>query len=257
MDIAKLKKIIEGALFAAERPLNMGDLLKLFESDVPEKKEMRDALEALREDYENRGIELKELASGFQFQVTPELSQWVQRLWEEKPARYSRAFLETLALVAYRQPLTRGEISEVRGVTVSPNIMRTLIEHEWIHVVGYRDVPGKPGLYATTKKFLDDFGLKSLKELPDLPEIEALLQVSENNKQLELSDVEEPNDAEIVESLEPADLLVESEESQMIENDFSDDEASLEEAEEDYVDEAVSNFSSSDIEPEELCEENG
>lgn len=175
-DLKQLHRIIEGALFASSEPLSIERIAALFaeEAEKPDKKDIRQALQDLIQDYAERGVELKELASGYQFQVKADLAKWIKRLWEERPPRYSRALLETLVLVAYRQPITRGEIEEVRGVTVSTNIMKTLLDREWIKVVGHRDVPGKPGLYATTKAFLDYFGLKSLEDLPPLAEVRDL-----------------------------------------------------------------------------------
>ncbi|HET7569706.1 MAG TPA: SMC-Scp complex subunit ScpB [Gammaproteobacteria bacterium] len=167
-----LKHVIEAALLVAGRPLNLDALLGLFdEIERPERSEMRAALDELAEDFANRGIELKETASGFRIQVRASVSERVSRLFEERPQRYSRALLETLALIAYRQPLTRGEIEDVRGVSVSSNIMKTLQDRGWVRVVGHRDVPGRPALYATTREFLDYFGLKSLDELPTLAEL--------------------------------------------------------------------------------------
>ncbi|MGD9107582.1 MAG: SMC-Scp complex subunit ScpB [Gammaproteobacteria bacterium] len=175
-DLKQLHRIIEGALFASNEPLSVERIVALFanEAERPDKKEIRQALQDLIENYAEHGVELKELASGYQFQVKADLAKWIKRLWEERPPRYSRALLETLVLVAYRQPITRGEIEEVRGVTVSTSIMKTLLEREWVKVVGHRDVPGKPGLYATTKAFLDYFGLKSLEDLPPLAEVRDL-----------------------------------------------------------------------------------
>lgn len=167
-----LQRIVEGALFAAGEALSIDRILSLFEEpDLPEKQEIINALQALQSACEGRGYELIEVASGWRFQVTPELAPWVNRLWEEKPQRYSRALLETLALIAYRQPITRSDIEEVRGVAVSTQIIKTLAEREWIKVVGHRDVPGRPALFATTRQFLDYFGLKSLEELPTLGEL--------------------------------------------------------------------------------------
>jgi segregation and condensation protein B len=175
-----LKKIIEGALFAAGQPMNLEQLGFLFEEDErPDNASLRATLEALVADYEGRGIELKEVASGFRFQVRQETGPWVSRLWEDKPSRYSRALLETLALIAYRQPITRSEIEEVRGVAVSSHIIKTLIEREWIRVAGHRDVPGRPALFATTRDFLDSFNLKNLAELPSLSEIRDLDRINE------------------------------------------------------------------------------
>ncbi|MCF7981308.1 MAG: SMC-Scp complex subunit ScpB [Pseudomonadales bacterium] len=171
----QLKRIIEGALLAAGEPLSVERLGLLFaENERPPHPEIRSALKEMMEDYQGRGFELKEVANGWRFQVCQDLGVWVSRLWEEKPARYSRALLETLALIAYRQPVTRGEIEEVRGVSVSSNIIRTLLEREWVRVVGHRDVPGRPAMYATTKIFLDYFNLKTLSELPSLAEIRDL-----------------------------------------------------------------------------------
>jgi len=168
-----IKKVIEAALLASGKPLNIDRLMHLFaEGDFqPEKSDIRKALSEIGDDCENRGIELKEIASGFRLQVREDMAPWVSRLWEEKPQRYTRALLETLALIAYRQPATRGEIENVRGVAVSSNIIKTLTEREWIKVVGHRDVPGKPAMYGTTKQFLDYFNLKSLDELPSLAEL--------------------------------------------------------------------------------------
>ncbi len=172
MDPDRLKNIVEAALLAAGEPLNLDQLQRLFtEQEAPAREALRDALKQLAEDYEGRGIEIKEVGSGFRIQTRGEMSEWVSRLWEERPPRYSRALLETLALIAYRQPITRGEIEEIRGVSVSTNIVRTLLEREWVRVVGHRDVPGKPAMYGTTKQFLDYFNIKNLNELPTLAEI--------------------------------------------------------------------------------------
>lgn len=172
MDPAQLKNIIEAALLAAGEPLNLDQLQRLFpEAEAPARDELRTALKQLEEDYTGRGIEIKEVGSGFRIQTRGEMSEWVSRLWEERPPRYSRALLETIALIAYRQPITRGEIEEIRGVSVSTNIVKTLLEREWVRVVGHRDVPGKPAMYGTTRQFLDYFNLKNLNELPSLAEI--------------------------------------------------------------------------------------
>ncbi len=180
IDPGKLKQIVEAALMAADEPLTVDQLTRLFahgELDSEEgRAQIRDTLQALEAEAEGRGYELKRVASGYRYQVRHELAEWVSRLWEEKPPRYSRALLETLALVAYKQPVTRGDIEEVRGVAVSQNIMRTLLERGWIRVVGQREVPGKPSLYGTTKAFLDYFNLKSLDQLPPLAEIRALIE---------------------------------------------------------------------------------
>lgn len=168
----ELHCIIEALLLAAGEPLSVARIAAAFEDgEAPSATEISQALETLQSDLADRGIELVEVASGFRLQTRPELGQWVQRLWEERPQRYSRALLETLALIAYRQPITRGEIEEVRGVSVSSSIIRTLQEREWVRVVGHRDVPGKPALFGTTKAFLDYFQLKTLDDLPTLTEI--------------------------------------------------------------------------------------
>lgn len=169
----KLEPLLEALLLAAGKPLREEDLLAIFsEEERPSKEILRQALKDLQESYESRGIRLVEIASGYQFQIQTEWAPWVARLWEEKAPRYSRALLETLALIAYRQPITRGEIEEIRGVSISQSIFKTLLEdRDWIRVVGHKEVPGKPALYATTKLFLDYFGLKTLEELPSLPDV--------------------------------------------------------------------------------------
>ncbi len=179
MDLDKIKSILEAALMAADEPLTTDRLVKLFKrGEVPldELREaVKEALTVLDEECEGRGYELKRVASGYRYQVRQEYSEWVSRLWEEKPPRYSRALMETLALIVYKQPVTRGDVEQVRGVAVSQNILRTLLERGWIRVVGTRDVPGKPAMYGTTKAFLDYFNLKSLSELPPLDEIRSML----------------------------------------------------------------------------------
>ena len=166
-----LKSILEGVLMAADEPLNVATLASLFaDEERPSNAEIGTALSELQDDYAERGIELREVASGFRIQVREDVNTWVSRLWEERPQRYSRALLETLALIAYRQPITRGDIEEVRGVSVRSSIIRTLQEREWIRVVGHRVVPGKPALFGTTRAFLDYFGLCSLDDLPSLAE---------------------------------------------------------------------------------------
>ncbi len=174
MSQEKLKNIIEAALMVSTQPLSVARILSLFETDQtmePERDDILKAIEALQNDYQERGIELAEVASGFRFQARNEYAQWVNHLFDERPPRYSRALLETLAIIAYRQPITRGEIEEIRGVSVSSTIVKTLQEREWIKVVGHRDVPGKPSLLATTKSFLDYFNLKKLSDLPSLEDI--------------------------------------------------------------------------------------
>jgi segregation and condensation protein B len=167
-----LKSILEAVLLASGEPLSLSLLASVFaDEERPSNQDISSALEELADDYAERGMELKEVASGFRIQVREDTNPWVARLWEERPQRYSRALLETLALIAYRQPITRGDIEEVRGVSVRTNIIRTLQEREWIRVVGHRDVPGKPALFGTTKAFLDYFNLSSLDDLPSLAEI--------------------------------------------------------------------------------------
>jgi segregation and condensation protein B len=167
-----LRNVIEAALLAAGRPLSVAELIEIFDArEQPAADEVRAVLEALESDYADRGIELREVASGFRIQIRHTLTDAVSRLWQERPQRYSRALLETLALIAYRQPVTRAEIEAVRGVTVNPNIVRTLLERNWIRVVGHREVPGHPELLGTTREFLDYFNLKSLDELPSLAEL--------------------------------------------------------------------------------------
>jgi segregation and condensation protein B len=168
----QLQQILEAALLAAGQPLSMAQLSALFtDEERPPKGEISRALDQLANDCTDRGVELKKVASGYRFQVKQDFNEWVSRMWKERPQRYSRALLETIALIAYRQPITRGEIESVRGVSVSTNIIRTLQEREWIRVVGHRDVPGKPALFGTTSTFLDSFGLNNLDELPTLAEI--------------------------------------------------------------------------------------
>lgn len=182
MDQDLIKRIVEAALLAAGQPLTVAQLYGLFpDEQVAPADSVEKALQDLREDCAARGIELVEVASGFRFQISNEVQPWVARLWTERQTRYTRATLETLALIAYRQPTTRGEIEQIRGVAVNTNIVKLLEEREWIRVVGYRDVPGKPALFGTTKHFLDYFNLKSLDQLPplaelhDIPELEPQL----------------------------------------------------------------------------------
>src|SRR5690348_4805438 len=180
-----LRNVIEAALLAAGRPLQQAELIQLFDENArPSGEQLRAAIDALAAEYAERGIELKETAGGVRIQVRRELAGEVSRLWPERPARYSRALLETLALIAYRQPITRGEIEGVRGVAVNPNIIKTLLERNWVRVVGQRDVPGRPELLGTTKDFLDYFGLRSLDELPPLAELKAMGDI---NLQLDLA----------------------------------------------------------------------
>ena len=186
IDETLLRQIIEGLLMASGKPLSVAALSELFvEAERPSNDQIRAALAQIALDCEGRGFELKEVASGFRFQVRQHLSPWIARLSEEKPQRYTRALLETLGLIAYRQPITRGDIEEIRGVAVSSTIIRTLLDREWIRVVGHRDVPGRPAMFATTRHFLDYFNLKSLQELPPLSEIRDLDQL---NPELDLGD---------------------------------------------------------------------
>ena len=186
MDQALINRIVEGALLASSQPLTLAQLQELFPEEQPAPPgSVERALEVLREACDGRGVELVEVASGFRYQVTREVHGWVSRLWTERKTRYTRATLETLALIAYRQPITRGEIEQVRGVAVSSNIIQALEEREWIRVVGHRDVPGKPALFGTTRGFLDYFGLKRLDELPPLSE---LRDIGELEPQLPLGD---------------------------------------------------------------------
>ena len=172
MDSTEIKHFIEAALLAAGRPLNIDQLKGLFDGRMaPEKSEIRQAITTLNEEYEDRGIIVSEVASGFRMQVKAVMADRLQKLWEERPPRYSRALFETLALIAYRQPITRGEIEEVRGVSVSSNIVRSMLERDWVRVVGHRDVPGRPAMFGTTKVFLDYFGLKKLDDLPPLADL--------------------------------------------------------------------------------------
>src|SRR5213076_1995986 len=195
MSDSYLRNVIEAALLAAGAPRPVAELTRLFdESARPSVQQVRAVVAALAEEYSGRGIELKETAGGFRIQVRRELAGEISRLWPERASRYSRALLETLALIAYRQPVTRAEIEAVRGVAVNPNIIRTLIERNWVRVVGHRNVPGHPELLGTTREFLDYFGLKSLDELPPLAELKA---ISDVNLQLGLAEEENPEDDEL------------------------------------------------------------
>ena len=202
MDATEIKYFVEAALLAAGRPLSLDQIIGLFDGRMaPEKAEIRRAIEALNADYEERGIMVSEVASGFRMQIKAAMSDRLQKLWEERPPRYSRALFETLALIAYRQPITRGDIEEIRGVSVSSNIVRQLLERDWVRVVGHRDVPGRPAMFGTTKAFLDYFSLKKLDDLPplaDLSDWESL------RVQLNLPDVEDNLEAGVERSVESA-----------------------------------------------------
>jgi len=168
-----LSLIIEALLFSSSRPLNEKEILSAFDlRSPPTSNEIKEALKSIEEKYSENSIELVKVASGYRLRIRQEYSPWVAKLWEAKPQKYSRALLETLALIAYKQPITRGEIEEVRGVSVSSQIIRTLLDRSWIKVVGHRDVPGRPALFSTTKDFLDDLNLSKLSDLPELPEIQ-------------------------------------------------------------------------------------
>jgi segregation and condensation protein B len=231
-DLALVKRIFEGALMAAERPLQRRDLTELFDDlETPADALIDQALVELDSDCEARGYELKRVASGYRYQVKQDLSRWVNKLWQERAPRYSRALLETMSLVAYRQPITRGEIEQIRGVAVSTQIIKTLLEREWIKSVGYRDAPGRPAIYATTRQFLDYFNLKSLDQLPPLAEIRDLNTISrELNIELPVEEIkpanDESNEADIVDlpvtpAVENADETVVDAEA--VDNDAADD----------------------------------
>lgn len=185
---AKTKRIVEAIIFAAKRPLTAKQVQQVFpELEQPELAEIQAAIAAITEDYSGRPIELKCVASGYRFQVKADLSRWVARLFEEKPPKYSRALLETLAIIAYKQPVTRGDIEDIRGVSVSSNIIQTLLEREWVRVIGHKEVPGRPGLYGTTKQFLDYFNLTSLHELPTLQELHPLDKLADNTQPMQVT----------------------------------------------------------------------
>jgi len=201
MENEKLKPVLEALLAAADRPLSVNSIFDLFTGDLeqPSKDEIRQAILELIEKYAHGGLELKQVASGFRLQVKPAYEVWVARLWDQKPPRYSRALMETLALIAYRQPITRGEIEDIRGVGVSTSIIRTLQEREWVKPLGHKDVPGRPTLYGTTREFLDYFNMKSLNELPTLAEIRDLDQY---NPGLAFSDVRQTTFSQTAELIE-------------------------------------------------------
>ena len=175
--IDNLENIVEALLFSSSRPLNEKEILQTFEEkDYISLSDIKSALNDIKEKYKDNAFELVKVASGYRLRIKQDYTPWVSKLWESKPQKYSRALLETLALIAYKQPITRGEIEEVRGVSVSSQIIRTLLDRSWIKIVGHRDVPGKPALFSTTKEFLDDLNLSKLSELPELPEIQNIPQ---------------------------------------------------------------------------------
>ena len=181
----KIKRIVEAILFVAKRPMTAKQIQQVFpELEQPELQDVQAAIETIIEDYHSRPIELKQVASGYRFQIKQDLSHWVSRLLEEKPPKYSRALLETLAIIAYRQPVTRADIEDIRGVSVSSSIIQTLLEREWVRVVAHKEVPGRPGLYGTTKQFLDYFNITSLNQLPTLQDIKHLDEPIDNTQQL-------------------------------------------------------------------------
>lgn len=233
MDEKLLKNIIESAMLAAGGPLSIDQLKALFGDDNgPDKKEIREVINALQAEYAERGIEIREVASGFRIQVRESMGQWLGKLWEDRPPRYTRALMETLAIVAYRQPVTRGDIEEIRGVAVSTNIIRTLLERDWIKVVGHRDVPGKPAMFSTTRFFLDYFGLKKLDDLPPLAELAALepieVQLDLGTADQELTEEEQQvvavqDEAVAIDDTDTLDESVGSESEPWIDDDFDDD----------------------------------
>jgi segregation and condensation protein B len=223
----QLKQILEAALLAAGQPLSHAQLGALFsDEERPPAGEISRALEQLSNDCANRGVELKKVASGYRLQVKQDLNEWVSRLWKERPQRYSRALLETMALIAYRQPITRGEIESVRGVSVSTNIIRTLQEREWIRVVGHRDVPGKPALFGTTKTCLDSFDLQNLDDLPTLAEIRDMENL-EPELQLEpvppAADVRDPEHEASNESTDDSEIDDDQDQEMATDEDFTDE----------------------------------
>jgi segregation and condensation protein B len=207
----ELKRIIEALLFASNKAMSVKQLQQVFpELEQPEADDIQSAVEQLIDDYAHRAIELKKVASGYRFQVKADVSPWVGRLFEEKPPKYSRALLETLAIIAYRQPVTRGDIEDIRGVSVSSNIIKTLMEREWVRIVAHKEIPGRPALFGTTKQFLDYFNLAALSELPTLQEMADLSALAEpdqqvlqvNSEQQETNPQQSPNNEESTEAVE-------------------------------------------------------
>ena len=199
----KVKAIIEAALLSADGPVPLDRLVGLFKddeiaSDIKEKRQIiKTALKELNDECENRGVELVNLAGGYRFQSRQDLSPWISRLWDEKPPRYTRALLETLAIIAYQQPVSRGDIEQIRGVVVSPNIMRTLMDREWVQSLGHREVPGRPMLYGTTRSFLDYFGVKKLSDLPPLEELKQLVDPAFIRAEVEAEEMPKSFDTEV------------------------------------------------------------
>lgn len=201
MQSKQLKNIIEAALLAADHPLPVEQLSRLFDDDqdVPSKDDIKKVIAELEQECADRGIELKKVSSGYRYQTRVDIQPWVSKLKAEKPPRYSRAFMETLALIVYRQPITRAEIEDVRGVSISSSIFKVLLEREWIKIVGHKEVPGRPAMYGTTKKFLDYFNLKTLNELPSLAEIKDLDNVHPELDLLEVEEQKAPVQLEVIE----------------------------------------------------------
>ena len=245
MSQEKIKNIIEAVLMVSAQPISVTKILNIFEAEQsmqPERSDIKEALEAIKNDYQERGIELVEVASGFRFQAKDDYAGWVNHLFDERPPRYSRALLETLAIIAYRQPITRGEIEEIRGVSVSSTIVKTLQEREWVKVVGHRDVPGKPALLATTKSFLDYFNLKKLSELPSLEDIKDfdainpdLFEELEGEIKANEEGIQEGSEESISEANE--EIAAEESESGVVEELNSSDDSSDDETEEEVEEE--------------------
>lgn len=258
MNNEELKPVVEGLIFAADEPMSIKDLFAIFnEQAAIEQVQIKEVLDLLKEDYEGRGLELKEVGSGFRFQVRETHAEWVAKLWQERPARYSRASLETLALIAYRQPITRAEIEDVRGVSVSSNIIKALLEREWVRVVGHRDVPGKPALYSTTKEFLNYFNMKSLEDLPPLSELKDIDAINEQlnlSEGIEKSESDEQNSAseddKHMDEMETVDNIDATEIADVVNLDDANEDVS------DSDEENVSNQESGDTETEALIAEN-
>jgi len=233
MNQEQLKNIIEAALMVSEKPVSVSQLLAIFEeeTDRPERADIKTAIEQIMQDYEGRGIELKEVSSGYRVQVNGDYADWINHLFDDRPPRYSRALLETLAIIAYRQPVTRAEIEEIRGGSVSSNIIRTLQERSWIRVVGQRDIPGKPELLATTKEFLDYFNLKKLSELPSLSEIKDFDQINPDLfEELEKEAKNEVDRAGLAgQQIEPDEEVAKNEDTTLSESEAAAEETEVEE----------------------------